>query len=167
MKLEHRTVRVLGNPSAWLPLAILALAGCSDRAEEALAARAAALPEPADACEANIRPRALEGAVGMSPEETLRGELAQGATSEHMLILRRGACYRIFADAPDGVTDVDLLLYSPEGVLLQRAASGSASPALGLERPVCPSGVSGSYRLSVHMNAGAGAYCVQVWTSGI
>jgi hypothetical protein len=123
------------------------------------------LPEPADALEAEIQRRSPNEALMMVPSEPpVRGELAEGTARDFSAALRAGLCYKVLGQGGPGVGDLDLLVYDQNGVLLQRDATVSAQPVIGVDRAICPT-EPGLYRVEVRMARGGGPYAVQLWVS--
>ena len=97
-------------------------------------------------------------AAGFVAEGPLvRGTLAQGARSDHLLVLKAGHCYRVVGAAEASVTDMDLFLYDPNGVQASQDPGQDRFPVLGLQSEVCPLR-GGAYRVQVHMYEGGGAF---------
>lgn len=123
------------------------------------------LPPPADALEAAIRERAPNEAMLMIPHEAVvRGELAEGERRDFTSVLRAGLCYKVLAQGGPGVGDLDVIAYSPDNVLLQRDATESDRPVIGVQRAICPT-ETGLYRFEVRMARGGGPYAAQIWVS--
>lgn len=123
------------------------------------------LPPPADALEAAIRERAPNEAMLMIPHEpVVRGELPEGQRRDFTSVLRAGLCYKVLAQGGPGVQDLDVVVYSPENVLLQRDATESDRPVIGTRRAICPA-ETGLYRVEIRMARGGGTYAAQLWVS--
>lgn len=123
------------------------------------------LPPPADALEAAIRERAPNEAMLMIPhEDVVRGELPEGERRDFTSVLRAGLCYKVLAQGGPGVSDLDIVVYSPDNVLLQRDATESDRPVIGVQRAICPT-ETGMYRFEIRMAQGGGTYAAQVWVS--
>lgn len=123
------------------------------------------LPPPADALEAAMRERAPSEAMLMIPHEpVVRGELAEGERRDFTSVLRAGLCYKVLAQGGPGVSDLDVIAYSPENVLLQRDATQSDAPVIGVQRAICPLD-TGLYRFEVRMARGGGPFAAQIWVS--
>ncbi|HEY8427092.1 MAG TPA: hypothetical protein VIL20_01910, partial [Sandaracinaceae bacterium] len=60
--------------------------------------------------------------------------------------------------------DLDLRLFDPSSVLVQRDTTQSPEPYIGLERPVCPDR-AGNYRIEVRARRGRGRFALQVYRS--
>ncbi len=122
-------------------------------------------PPPADALEAHLRELGEERAPFMVLSEgPMRGEGAQGDVRDYSQILHPGWCYKVLGAGGEGVVDLDLRVYDPNDVLLQRDTTRDAEPYIGQMRPICP-GVSGTYRVQVRLVEGAGPFVVQVYRS--
>ncbi|UJR82230.1 hypothetical protein [Sandaracinus amylolyticus] len=148
-------------------LALAALAGCDVEPyeEPRQIDDAPDLPPPADALEAAIRERAPNEAMLMIPHEpVVRGELPEGERRDFTSVLRAGLCYKVLAQGGPGVSDLDLVVYSPNNVLLQRDATQSAAPVIGVQRAICPT-ETGLYRVEVRMARGGGTFGAQIWVS--
>lgn len=89
----------------------------------------------------------------------IAGTLAQGARSDHLLVLESGRCYKIVGVGEDGVQDMDLFLYDPQGVQANQDASQDRFPVLGEQIEICPFR-SGAYRLQVQMYQGGGRFAI-------
>lgn len=140
--------------------------GCGEASEELRQIdEAPDLPPPADELEAAIRERAPTEAMLMIPyEDVVRGELARGERRNFTTVLRTGLCYKILGQGDSQVSDLDLFVYGPDGTLLQRDRTQSASPVIGVERAICPVEPA-AYRIEVRMAEGSGTYGVQTWVS--
>ncbi len=90
-----------------------------------------------------------------------RESLTEGQQLDREVQLRPGRCYRVLAAGEDGVRDLDLALLDPHGAPLQRDASDDASPTLGVVSPLCPA-TAGTYRVSLRLEGGEGAFAWQV-----
>lgn len=155
-------------------LALLLSTGCGESApssavEELRAASSsddpsAAEPLPRDAPPEHVLVRAQKRhAAGMvAIGKPITGKLAQGARSDHLLVLESGRCYRIVGVGGDGVQDMDLFLYDPQGVQSNLDASQDRYPVLGTQTEICPSS-SGAYRLQVQMYQGGGEFAIGVY----
>ena len=60
----------------------------------------------------------------------------------------------------DGIEDLDLLLFDPNGVLAQQDPAQDRFPTLGVQTELCPPS-SGAYRLQASLYKGDGAYVVR------
>lgn len=112
-----------------------------------------------------MRERAPSEAMLMIPHEgVVRGDLARGERRDFTSVLRTGLCYKVLGQGGEGVEDLDLFVYEPDGVLLQRDSTRHDHPVIGVERAICPV-EPGLYRVEVRMAAGSGPYAVQLWVS--
>ncbi|MCB9593532.1 MAG: hypothetical protein H6719_12430 [Sandaracinaceae bacterium] len=149
-------------------LVALALFGCDAAApsrDDDVIEGAPPVPEPADALEARLRELGRERAPYMILDEaSTRGEAARGDVRDVSHVLHPGWCYKILGAGGEGVEDLDLRIYDPNDVLLQRDTTRDPDPYIGQMRPICPS-ESGTYRIQIRMVEGAGAYVVQVYRS--
>jgi hypothetical protein len=119
---------------------------------------------PADALEARLRERGNEIAAFMMPHEAVkRGEMEERGARDFSEVMHAGWCYKIVAVA-DGITDLDLRLFDPNDVLLQRDVTQDDQPFLGRERPICPV-EAGNYRIEVRARTGGGQFALQVYRS--
>jgi hypothetical protein len=101
-----------------------------------------------------------QGLVAEGP--VIRGMLHEGARADQLVVLRGGFCYRILGAGGDGVEDMDLFLYDPDGVQTQQDPGQDRFPVLGLQAELCPA-ASGAFRLQALMYKGGGAYAVRVY----
>jgi hypothetical protein len=152
---------------------VLVLCGCGaepdparkarlDEADEALEI---SLPEgaPPAAFDRALERLAKKHANGWEPAgPAIHGDLRQGARSDHLLVLRGAHCYRVLAVAADGVSDLDLLLFDPNGVQVQQDPAQDRFPTLGMQTEICPS-VGGAYRLQAVMYKGSGAFAARAY----
>lgn len=90
------------------------------------------------------------------------GELSEGGRSDHLAVLKAGHCYRIVAAGGEGVEDLDLFLYEPDGVQSQQDPGEDRYPALGVQAEICPY-QPGAYRIQVHMYRGQGPFALRVY----
>jgi hypothetical protein len=115
------------------------------------------------AFEETLAQKAKKYARGLLPDGSIiRGTLQEGARSDHLLVLRGGYCYRILGVGGDGVEDMDLFLYDPDGVQTQQDPGQDRFPVLGLQVELCPA-ASGAFRLQTLMYKGGGAYAVRIY----
>ncbi len=166
MSYTCRTVRRSASSLLSLLLALGTGSGCDEPPERPrMIDDPLELPPPADALEAAIRERAPTEAMLMIPHEAVvRGELTEGGRADLTSVLRAGLCYKVLAQGGPGVRDLDLFVFDPNGVLLQRDRTQDEHPVIGVERAVCPQ-EPGLYRVEVRMTAGGGPYAVQLWVS--
>lgn len=132
-------------------------------------AEAASPPEeeiaPGDTIGREMQVRAQQFAQGMRPATPLfRGTLDTGGTQDYQAVLQGGRCFKILGVGSDGVTDLDLFLFDPNGVQVQQDTATDNYPVLGLTHPICPQ-EPGSYRVQVKMFAGQGDFGVRVYES--
>jgi hypothetical protein len=120
---------------------------------------------PADELEARLRARGEEVAPYMVREgEAMRGEAPAGGARDFSRVLHPGWCYKVVGLGGEGVQDLDVRVYDPNSVLLQRDTTQDPEPHLGQMRPICPA-ESGTYRLEVRVSEGEGAFAVQLYRS--
>lgn len=156
---------VLRKFSAILVVTLLAACSSEPYVEPRQIDDAPELPPPADALEAAIRERAPTEAMLMIPHEpVMRGELDERGRRDFTSVLRAGLCYKVLAQGGEGVEDLDILVYDPDSVLLQRDATRHDHPVIGVERAICPM-EPGLYRIEIRMTRGHGAYAAQLWVS--
>ena len=143
----------------------VSLASC-ERSERAPATfpLPANLSEPTTPLEARLRERGPVDAPTLVPfSAPYIANYAEGESRSFNAVFRGGGiCYKILGQGGEGVTDVDLLVYSPDNVLQQRDNSADAEPVVGSRRPICPSD-PGVWRIAVTSVAGAGEIAAQVW----
>ncbi|MBX3268853.1 MAG: hypothetical protein KF729_01245 [Sandaracinaceae bacterium] len=154
------------QPTAFALAAALALLGCDALPGPGTpTVEAPAPPPPADPLEARLRELGRERAAFMVLDEAaLRGEGAQGDLRDYSHVMHPGWCYKVLGLGGEGVVDLDLRVYDPNDVLLQRDTTRDAEPQIGQMRPICP-GVSGTYRIQVRLVEGGGPFVVQVYRS--
>jgi hypothetical protein len=92
----------------------------------------------------------------------IAGDLAQGGRSDHLVVLEPGRCYRVVGVGGEGVDDMDLFLYDPQGVQASQDASQDRYPVLGVQSEICPIR-AGAYRLQVQMYQGGGRFAAGVY----
>ena len=120
---------------------------------------------PADELEARLRARGQEVAPWMIRDgEALRGEADEGGARDYSHAMHPGWCYKVVGLGGEGVEDLDLRVYDPNQVLIQRDTTRDAQPYLGQMRPICP-GSSGTFRIEARVVTGAGPFAVQVYRS--
>jgi hypothetical protein len=144
--------------------AALAL-GCTGREAEALPI--IPLPDdlapPADALEARLRERGPTDAPLLVPDgPAFRATLGAGESRTFTAVLRAGVCYKVLGGADASVTDLDVLVYDPNNVLMQRDTTTERELVLGSERGICPTEV-GMWRFELGVAAGEGAVIAQLW----
>lgn len=117
---------------------------------------------PADELEARLRERGREVAPYMIREQgAMRGE---DETADFSRVLHPGWCYKVVALGAEGIEDLDLRVYDPNNVLLQRDTTRDRQPYVGQMRPICPP-ESGTYRIEVRVVSGRGQYAAQLYRS--
>ena len=60
------------------------------------------------------------------------------------------------------MTDLDLVLFDPNGIKLQEDTRTDNYPVLGYDSPLCPM-TAGTYRVQVKAYTGSGEFGVQVF----
>jgi hypothetical protein len=95
--------------------------------------------------------------------ETTTGTVAEGKSPlSYGFPARRGSCYRLFAVADPGVTDLNVTVRSSRGTELARDHSEDRWPILEPERPFCTY-EDDSFTVELAAAHGAGAVAAQVW----
>lgn len=129
--------------------------------QKAKAARPPVLPASNDPLDQLVVRQAAKHAGGMLVHDNpFRGNLAEGAQQDFLIVLLGGHCYKAIGVADDNVGDLDLSLVDPNGVQVQQDVARDAFPVLGMESPLCLQ-EPGAYRLHVRMRTGAGAFLVR------
>jgi hypothetical protein len=160
--------------SGWLALALLCACGENVQSSAVKELRAGAEPSadaksdleplPRNAPPAQVLVQAAKryapGLVALGP--VISGDLAQGGRSDHLVVLESGRCYRVVGIGGEGVDDMDLFLYDPQGVQANQDASQDRYPVLGVQTEICPIR-AGAYRLQVQMYKGGGQFAVGVY----
>lgn len=124
-------------------------------------------PPPGDALAQEMYQRATQFAEGMGPATPLfRGTLQNGATQDYQAVLQGSRCFKIIGVGAEGVSDLDLFLFDPDGVQVQQDTATDSYPVLGLAHPICPDR-AGAYRVQVKMFEGSGDFGVQVFQSAM
>lgn len=126
---------------------------------------AAVPPAANDFIAVNMTARQQQFAQGMVAATPLqRGSLTTSQTQDFQAVLTPGRCYKIIGIGGPTVTDLDLVLFDPNGVQIQQDIATDNYPVLGLSQPLCPT-VPGAYRVQVKMYSGQGEFGVQVFSS--
>jgi len=121
---------------------------------------------PGDVLGQEMQRRAGQFAEGMTPATPMfRGSLDNGGTQDYQAVLQGGRCFKILGVGSEGVSDLDLFLFDPNGVQVQQDTATDNYPVLGLTDPICPE-QAGAYRVQVKMYAGSGEFAVRVYQSG-
>ena len=122
-------------------------------------------PPPEGPVETRLRERAPTDAPYLIPDGTpLRATLATNERASFTHVLVGGVCYKVLAQGGPGITDLDVLLYDPNGALWQRDTTHDAEPVLGSDRGICP-GDPGAWRVEVVAAAGSGDVVAQFWVA--
>jgi hypothetical protein len=101
--------------------------------------------------------------MGRANEASLEGAVDETkAPSTHRFQARRGECYRIFAVADRGVSDLNVAVYSSRGSKLATDHGEDRWPIVHPERPFC---TFDDDTFAVHFRArrGAGRYAAEIW----
>jgi hypothetical protein len=78
---------------------------------------------------------------------------------------KEGHCYRVYAQASEGIQDLDVVVKDSAGVIVAQDATDDPSPVVLDDGAVCfRKADKASIVVSVGM--GKGSYAVQVWESG-
>lgn len=118
-------------------------------------------PEGADPLEARLYELSRSYARNMEPHgDAWAGELDRGQTADHQTVLEGSRCYKVLGVGGPDVDDLDLMIFDPNGVLVDQDDGTDEVPVLGLTTAVCPS-QGGMFRVHVRMFRGRGAYRVQ------
>jgi hypothetical protein len=96
--------------------------------------------------------------------DPLRGEGEAGTARDYSHVMHPGWCYKVLGLGGEGVEDLDVRIYDPNDVLLQRDTTEDPRPLLGRMRPICPP-ESGTYRIEARVAEGRGEFAVQVYRS--
>jgi len=80
----------------------------------------------------------------------------------HRFSAQRGACYRVFAVAEPGVSDLDVAVRSSRGSRLATDHSEDCWPIVDPDRPFCTFD-DDTFVIEVHARRGAGRYAVELW----
>ena len=152
-------------------LTAIASASCTTEPSQAvqelqatpLAAETAPLPDPLappiDALGA-LAKRYASGLIADGP--VLEGDLAQGARSDHLLVLLPGHCYRVVGAGEPSLQDLDLALFDPTGAPVTEDPGQDRYPVIGVQGGICPS-QPGSFRLQTHAYVGQGKYALRLY----
>lgn len=118
---------------------------------------------PGDTLASELQLRATQFAEGMTPATPLfRGTLATGETQDYQAVLQGSRCFKVIGVGGEGVTDLDLFLFDPDGAQMLQDTATDSYPVLGLTHPICPQ-TSGAYRVQVKMFEGSGEFGVRVY----
>ena len=157
-------------------LCAVTLAACGGHSDPTPPLPAAPLPpvppsppavpgQPSDPLARGMQIHAQQLAPGMIAATPLfRGHLTAGQTQDFQAVLQPGKCFKIIGVGAEGVSDLDLYLFDPNGVALQQDTETDAYPVLGLESAICPQ-AAGQFRVQVRMYQGGGDFAVQVFAT--
>jgi hypothetical protein len=121
-------------------------------------------PMPADPLEARIRTRAPTEAPYMIRQGEARHFTMQPSTpASFAAILPSGLCYKVIAQGSEGVGEVELLLYSVDGVLIMQDTTTGTGAILGTTRPICPEDPA-EFRVELR-SSGTGEIATQLYAS--
>jgi hypothetical protein len=121
-------------------------------------------PPPSDPLEARIRTRAPTEAPYMIRQGDARHfAMTPDQSASFTIVLPSSLCYKVLAQGQDAVGEVDMLLYSQDGVLIQQDTTQGTGAILGTTRPICPEDPV-QYRVEVRTH-GAGELATQLYAS--
>ncbi len=151
-----------GRLGIGVALSVLVLVGCGGY--EPPPAPADPEPNPADPLERAIRARAPTEAPYMIRQgPASHFTLAPTEPASFTNVLDGGLCYKVLAQGSEGVGEVQLFLYSADGVLVQQDTTTGAGAILGTTRPICP---EEPVQLRVEIRtSGAGEVAAQLYAS--
>jgi hypothetical protein len=98
--------------------------------------------------------------LSKAPFEGAVAEGAPGITTTFEA--RRGECYRVFAVADAGVTDLDVTVHSSRGAPVAADHGEDAWPIVQPDRPFCPL-EKDVYTLEIAAHRGRGRFAAEVW----
>ncbi len=150
------------------------LLGCQDATLSQAAAELGTATSELEATQApmpgeSVEPRAAiemlakRYAAGLVPDaEIIEGELKAQERRDFLAVLRGGVCYRVVGASEAALSDFDLALFDPGGLLLTEDPGQDRYPVLGLHSGICPA-QAGSYRVQASAYAGAGRFALRVF----
>jgi hypothetical protein len=117
-----------------------------------------------DSVAKKIQAGARKWAPGMSSEGSMfRATMNEGDHAQGDLELKAGMCYAVVG-ASDKVTDLDLRVFLPPGVLVAQDSTDDPTPVVGAAPdPYCPD-KDGTYKLDIYAERGAGAAGAQLYS---
>jgi len=117
-----------------------------------------------DSVAKKIQATARKWAPGMSSEGSMfRATMNEGDHAQGDLELKAGMCYAVVG-ASDKITDLDLHVFVPPGVLVAQDSSDDTTPVVGgAPDPYCPD-KDGTYKLDIFAERGAGAAGAQLYS---
>jgi hypothetical protein len=113
-----------------------------------------------------VRELAKVAAVGMKPDGALlTGKLDEKQAAQAEITLKPGKCYALVGFSPK-VTDLDLYLFLPPGILSGQDTTDDNKPVVGKPLdPMCPIAKAPiTYRLGIVADQGAGEFAVQLYS---
>lgn len=123
-------------------------------------------PPPPGTLERILYDKAQKYAAGLPPlGGAIEGTLEAGEHRDQLLVLDYGKCYRVVGVGGPEAEDLDLVLYDPDNVQVQRDLAQDPYPVLGEQAEICPP-MAGAYRLQVTMFKGRGRYLVRAYVLG-
>ena len=97
--------------------------------------------------------------------KTLTGSQADSDVPQKFpLEAKEGRCYRVYAQASDGIQDLDVVIKDSAGVIVGQDATDGPSPVVLEDGAVCFSKPDKA-TLVVSVGMGKGSYALQVWES--
>jgi len=102
------------------------------------------------------------GMTAVTPIETGAAQGEGDPPERFTFRVRRGRCYRAFAVGGDGVLDLDVAVYDPEGNLTAGDVSRDRWPVVPPRGPACAD-ADGTYTVVIAVARGRGDYVMQVW----
>lgn len=137
----------------------------ADQAQQA-AADEQEPPPPAGTLERKLHDKAAKFAADMHPTApAFGGELEEGNRRDQLVVLRFGRCYRFIGVGGPEVEDLDMILFDPDNVQVQRDFGEDPYPVLGMRSEICPQ-QNGAYRMQVGMFKGRGSYLARAYEHG-
>jgi hypothetical protein len=108
--------------------------------------------------------KACERQTKMKPlGKTLTGKQAdQDEPQSFAFDAKANHCYRVYAQAADGIKDLDLAVRDSAGVVVGQDSTDDSSPVVLEDGAVCFS-KDDSASVVVSVGMGSGAYAVQIW----
>ncbi len=156
------SARPLGPETVLALVAVLVLTGCGTYTPPP--APPDPDPVPADPLEARIRARAPSEAPYMIRQGAAQHfTVSAGQSASFTAILNSGLCYKVIAQGADATGELELFLYSVDGVLVQQDTTTGSGAILGTTRPICPEDPV-QYRVELR-SSGAGEVATQLYTS--
>jgi hypothetical protein len=100
---------------------------------------------------------------GMRRVAATQSEVAEAAQGrEHRWRVRGGECFRVFAVAEPGVSDLDVEIFGPQGKRFAFDTTDDRWPVVNPDGPFCLVR-EGEYRAVVRAQRGSGRYAIEIW----